>query len=100
MRIIKKKTIKEYGDAHPSAKAALNEWAQKVEKAQWNNLADVKKMFLSADYIGNQRYVFNIKGNDYRIVLVLQFTPKLAYLRFIGTHTEYSKLSKQQLLMI
>lgn len=48
--------------------------------------ADVKQTFPSAAYIGNQRYVFNIKGNDYRLVVVIQYTPQFVYVRFIGTH--------------
>ena len=54
--------------------------------------ADIKNTFNSADYIGNQRYVFNIKGNNYRIVVVIKFTIKFVYIRFVGTHSEYDRI--------
>ena len=59
---------------------------------QWHNLNDIRQTFNSVDYVGNQRYVFNIKGNDYRLVVVIQFTPQFVYVRFIGTHSEYEKI--------
>ena len=92
MRIIKKKTINEYIDKNPQAQKPLIDWCEKTEKAQWNNFADIKKTFNSVDYVGNQHYVFNIKGNDYRLVVVIKFTPKHVFIRFIGTHKEYDKI--------
>jgi mRNA interferase HigB len=54
--------------------------------------ADIKKTFNSVDSVGNQHYVFNIRGNNYRLVVVIQFTPQFVYVRFIGTHAEYDKI--------
>ena len=68
------------------------EWYEKTEKAEWNCLADIKQTFNSVDYVGNQHYVFNIKGNDYRLVVVIKFTPQNVYIRFIGTRAEYDKI--------
>lgn len=92
MRIIKRKTLVDYYTAHPSAKDALEDWYHKVHKAEWSNFADIKKTFNSVDSVGNQHYVFNIKGNDYRLVAVIKFTPSHVLIRFIGTHAEYDKI--------
>ncbi len=92
MRIISARTIKEYYEAHPTSKVALQEWSVKVREANWNSLADMKQTFNSVDYVGNQHYVFNIKGNDFRLVAVVKFTPKFVLIRFIGTHAEYDRI--------
>lgn len=92
MRIISTSTIKKYYEEHADAKDPLIRWVKIVSQAQWNNLTDIKADFPSADYVGNQRYVFNIKGNSYRLVVVIKFTPKSIFVRFIGTHAEYDKI--------
>lgn len=92
MRIISARTIRQYYEAHPSSKIALQDWSAKVKEANWNSLADMKQTFNSVDYVGNQHYVFNIKGNDFRLVAVVKFTPKFVLIRFIGTHAEYDKI--------
>ncbi|MDR0828875.1 MAG: type II toxin-antitoxin system HigB family toxin [Prevotellaceae bacterium] len=87
------RTLVEYYTKHPDAKNALEEWFNKTKGAQWNNFADVKNTFHSADSIGNKRYVFNIKGNNYRLITIVLFVPKFVYIRFIGTHSEYDKIT-------
>ena len=82
----------EYYTQHPQAKTALDDWFEKTEKAEWHNFADIKQTFNSVDYVGNQHYVFNIKGNDFRLVVVIKFTPQNVYIRFIGTHSEYDNI--------
>ena len=92
MRIIARKKIVDYYTVHPQAKSALDEWYSKTEEAEWKSLQDIKKTFNSVDYVGNQHYVFNIKGNDYRLIVVIKFTPQHVFIRFIGTHAEYDKI--------
>jgi mRNA interferase HigB len=92
MRIFTEQTLKEYAEKHPDTLTALQDWKQKVKKSNWKCFADVKKTFNSADNVGNQRYVFNVKGNDYRIVAIIKFTIQFVYIRFIGTHAEYDKI--------
>ena len=92
MRIISKTVIRDYYTRNPQAKVALLNWVKKTEEAQWHNFADIRNTFNSADSVGNQRYVFNIKGNDYRMVVVVKFTPQNVLIRFIGTHSEYDKI--------
>lgn len=93
MRIIAERTIREYYEKNPLSKVALEDWVRKVKKAQWNCFADIKATFNSVDNVGNQHYVFNIKGNDYRMIVVIKFIPKFVLIRFIGTHNEYDKIN-------
>jgi mRNA interferase HigB len=92
MRIFTEQTLNEYIQLHPDIKVALQEWVSIVKRSEWKCFADIKKTFNSVDSIGNQRYVFNIKGNHYRIVVVVKFTIRFVYIRFIGTHAEYNKI--------
>jgi Uncharacterized protein conserved in bacteria len=82
----------EYYEKHQAAKGALEEWYAKTKQAEWNCFADIKKTFNSVDNIGNQHYVFNIKGNDFRLVVIIKMTIKTVLIRFIGTHAEYNKI--------
>ncbi len=92
MKIIYPERIEEFADLHPDAKAALERWSAIVKAATWKHHADLKKDFPSADYVGNNRYVFNIKGNNYRTVVMLVFFAGTVAIRFIGTHKEYDKI--------
>ncbi|MDR0938935.1 MAG: type II toxin-antitoxin system HigB family toxin [Mediterranea sp.] len=92
MRIIAKSKIIEYYTAHPDAEVALEDWYQKVKGANWESFADIKRMFNSVDSVGNQHYAFNIKGSNYRLVVVIKFTIKAVYIRFIGAHAEYDRI--------
>ena len=92
MRVIAISKLREFWTRHPDSEQALREWYVKTERAAWNSLYDIRNDFNSADYVKNQRYVFNIKGNDYRLVAAIKFTPKLVYVRFVGTHNEYDRI--------
>lgn len=96
MRIISKSTLVEYYTKEPQARSALEEWYEKTRRAEWTCFADMKQTFNSVDAVGNQHYVFNIKGNDYRLVVVVQFTPKTVFIRFVGTHKEYDRIKDIQ----
>lgn len=92
MRIFTEQVLKEYAEANMNARVALQEWVSIVKRNDWTCFADVKNTFNNVDSVGNQRYVFNIKGNNYRLVVVIKFTLKFVYIRFIGTHAEYDKI--------
>ena len=92
MVIVSKKAINEYASARPQATEALNEWFIKTKAADWSNFAEVKNTFNSVDYVGEDRYVFNIKGNQYRLIALIISPVRTVFIRFIGTHTEYNKL--------
>ncbi len=92
MRIIAHRTLVIFYTKHSKAKTAIEEWYNKVSKANWESFADIKQDFNSVDSIGNQRYIFNIKGNDYRLVAVIKFKIKMVYIHFIGTHIDYDNI--------
>lgn len=92
MRIVTFLKIKEFIKKHSNSDVALCDWYYKTKQSEWENLSDVRQTFNSIDYIGNNRYVFNIKGNDYRLVAIIIFASKKVYIRFIGTHAEYDKI--------
>lgn len=92
MRIFTEQAIKEYSEMVPESKVALQDWVSKVKKSKWSCFADIKKTFNSVDNVGNQHYVFNIKGKNYRLVVVIKFVIGFVYVRFIGTHSEYDKI--------
>jgi len=96
MRIIAKSTLVAYYTKNPQAKAALEDWYEKTKEAEWNCFADIKRTFNSVDSVGNKRYVFNIKGNDFRLVVLILFTPQRVYIRFVGNHSEYDKITDIQ----
>lgn len=93
MRIFTEQALKEYAEAHPDSKVALQEWVTIVKKSKWKCFSEIKKTFNSVDSVGNQHYVFNIKGNTYRLIVVIKFTIQFVYIRFIGTHAEYDKIA-------
>ena len=92
MRIVTYKRIKEFTEKHAASENALNFWYHTVTAKQWNDLTHMRQTFNSFDYVGNNRYVFNIKGSDYRLVAIISFNAKKVYIRFIGTHSEYDKI--------
>jgi len=96
MRIISRKTLVSYYNQEPRAQSALEDWYEKTKRAHWTCFADMKKTFNSVDAVGNKRYVFNIKGNDYRLVVVVKFTVSHVLIRFVGTHKEYDSITDIQ----
>ena len=92
MRIIAHRTLVLFYKKHTDAQTALEDWYHKTRDAEWNSFAEIKKTFNTVDSVGNQRYVFDIKGNDYRLIALVLFKIKMVYIRFIGTHGEYDKI--------
>jgi mRNA interferase HigB len=92
MVIIAKAIVIQFGAIHADVQSALDEWYEKTSAADWKNFSEVKQTFNSVDAVGNDRYVFNIKGNRYRLVALIIFRTRTLFIRFIGTHAEYNKL--------
>ena len=92
MRVVSKKRLVDFYSHHASSKTALEVWCQKVSKTSWDSLNDLKQDYPSADYVGNNRVVFNIKGNDYRLIAIVIYVSQKVYVRWIGTHAEYDKV--------
>lgn len=92
MRVIAKKTLVQFYTEHNDAKTALEDWFEKTENAEWDMFAHIKQFFHSVDSVGNNRFVFNIKGNRFRLVALVLFRNKMVYIRFVGTHQEYERI--------
>ena len=92
MVIISYGTIRDFFETHADAKDALNNWYRLASNADWANHHEIKHMFNSVDAIGNDRFVFNIRGNTYRLVVMIFFDIRTIYIRFVGTHADYDKI--------
>jgi len=85
-------SLRDFFSKHTDAEDALNNWYRIVEKADWSNFHEMKQMFNSVDSIGNDHYIFNIRGNTYRIIALIFFNTRTIYVRFVGTHAAYDKI--------
>ena len=92
MRIITYRRIKEFIKAHSESENALNYWYHTVSSKNWDHLNELNQDFNNVDYIGNHRFVFNIKGNDFRLIAIISLKAKKVYIRYKGTHSDYDKI--------
>ncbi len=92
MRVIALKTLRIFWERHPNARQALQAWYQDALHATWTSPADITHIYRNASILPNNRVVFNIKGNHYRLVVAIQYKFGIVYIRFIGTHPEYDKI--------
>ena len=99
MRIISHRKLRDFYESkgREDSKIALERWYQIAEEAEWKNFSDIRVDFPNADYVGNQHYVFNIKGNNYRLIVVIKFTINRIFIRFVGTHKEYDKIDSSNI---
>lgn len=91
-RIIAKRTLREFWNKHPDSEQYLKTWYLTAKHADWNSPNDIKKFYANASILKNGRVVFNIKGNDYRLIVKFNYQRHWAFIRFIGTHSEYDKI--------
>ena len=92
MVVIAKGALVAFAKEYPDALVSLMEWYDNVTQADWNSVNDVRSMYNTADYIGNERFVFNIRGNRYRLIVAVVFSIRTVYIKFIGTHAAYDKV--------
>lgn len=93
MRIIAVRTLKLFWKKYPDAEQALKSWFEIVKGSSWHTPNDVKDVFRSADILPNNRIVFNIKGNSYRLVVKVHYDFQIVFIRFIGKHSDYDKIN-------
>ncbi len=91
-RIFAKSTLREFWEKHPDSELYLKTWYDTAMSADWKTPNDVKKSYASASILKDSRIVFNIRGNSYRMVIKFNFEHELAFVRFIGTHSDYDKI--------
>lgn len=92
MVVIAKSTLVEFTKKNPTSTRAVMEWYEVVQEADWANFNELKNTNASADFVGNDRYVFNIKGNHFRLIAMIHFSIRTVYIKFIGTHKEYDRI--------
>jgi len=93
LRVIAKKILREFWDKHNDCEQQLKSWYQEASSAEWKNSNEIKLEYQTASIIGDNRVVFNIKGNTYRLIIKLNFDYQMIWIRFIGTHAEYDKIN-------
>lgn len=95
MRVIAKSTIRKFWEqpAYGDSKGSLESWYEETIKANWLSPQDVKNQYGNASICGNNRVVFNIGGNKYRLVVEIQYQAGIVWVKFIGTHTQYDKIT-------
>lgn len=92
MRVISTKHIKDFYENHADSEQPLKSWLDEAKKAKWNTPQDIKDKYSSVSFVGNNRVVFNIKGNSYRLVAAIAYSFGAVYVKFIGTHAEYDEI--------
>jgi len=97
MKISNRELLIKFVKKHADSTKAIQKFVDIVEEAEWNNLSEIKSDFNSVDYVSNGRYVFDIKGNKYRIIAVIIFVGGVFVIRFVGTHAEYGKIDAKQI---
>ena len=99
MRIIARRTLRQYVDSlagqgdERAVASTLNAWFAEVRRAHWSTAADVRASYATASVLNSDRVVFNIKGNDYRLVVAVDFQRGIVWIKWIGTHSDYDKIS-------
>jgi mRNA interferase HigB len=98
MRVIAKRTLRQFWESAPQyadAKGPLDAWYAEARKAQWRTPQDIKAQFRHASILKNQRVVFNIGGNKYRLIVAVDYQRQVVFIRFIGTHAQYDTIDAE-----
>ena len=96
MRIIANRTLRDYWESHPNAEEPLRSWYRTVKGEDWDTPAKVKARFPKASIVGDNRAVFNIRGNHYRLIVEINYPYRTVYVRFVGTHAEYDRIDARE----
>ena len=92
MRIIARKTLREFWEQHPDARQSLQSWYADVKHAIWKTPTNIKDIYSNASFLKNNRVVFNIMGNKYLLIVAIQYEYRILFIQFIGTHQQYDKI--------
>ena len=99
MRVIAVSTLRVFWERYPDAEQPLNAWYEEATRASWSQPADIKAQYRSASVLKNRRVVFNIKGNDYRLIVAVAYKLQIVYVKFVGTHKEYDAVDAETVEM-
>jgi mRNA interferase HigB len=99
MRVISVKTLRTFWAKHPDAEQPLLAWYDEASKATWRQPSDIKLHYANSSILKNRRVVFNIKGNDYRLIVAVAYKVGVVYVRFVGTHRQYDAVNAETVEM-
>ena len=97
MRVITKRTLKNFWERYPDARKALEAWHAEAKNAHWQTSADIKVQYRNASILKDSRVVFNIHGNKYRLIVKINYPYSVVYIRFIGTHRQYDQIDAEEI---
>jgi mRNA interferase HigB len=92
LRVIARKILREFWERHTDCEQQLKAWYQEASKAEWKSPSVIKREYHSASFLADNRVVFNIKGNHYRLIVKINYDYQMAWVRFIGTHADYDNI--------
>jgi mRNA interferase HigB len=95
MQVIAKRTLIEFWEQHPQAETPLRTWFAIADKADWKTPADIKAAFGSADFVGDNRVIFNIGGNKFRLIVHVAYAYGRVLIKFVGTHEDYDRIDPE-----
>src|SRR5262245_45538558 len=97
MRIVAISTLRQFWGKHPNARSPLQTWIAVVRDAEWTSMADIRASFRSADPVDAERVIFNIGGNNYRLVVKVWFPAQTLWIKWIGPHADYDQIDVTEL---
>lgn len=97
MRVISKRTLQDFCQCHKEAEHPLTAWYAEAVKAQWQSPQEIKTHYQTASFLCENRIVFNIGGNKYRLIVKINYAYNTVYIRFVGTHAEYDKINAEEI---
>lgn len=97
MRIIALRTLRDFWESHADVESALRAWYQDASHSAWKSPEDIKVKYANASILGNNRVVFNIRGNNYRLIVAINYAFGIIYIRFVGTHAQYDKVDAESI---
>ena len=97
MRVIARKILREFWEKHSDCEQRLKSWYQEASNAEWKSPNEIKSEYPSASILSNNRIVFNIKGNSYRLFVKINYDYQIVWIRFIGTHSEYDRINANEI---
>lgn len=92
MRIYSRSTLQQFWKKHPDAEQPLRAWFAEAKKSSWSTPSHIKELHRTASFVGNDRVVFNIGGNKYRLIVAVSYGRGAVFVRFVGTHAEYDRI--------
>ena len=95
MRVISRRALRQFWERHADAEQPLRAWFREAKTAEWQRPADVKDRYSSVSVLKKDRLVFNIKGNEYRLVAAVRYDLGIVFIRFVGTHAEYDRIDAE-----